>query len=95
MGYRIVYGPEVRLVSGRTGSTARLRTMIAGAFLLFSILVRLTWQEGAEAMQKLFLPGDLTVTEQAFSEMVTDLRDGETVKDAVVVFCQRILDEAS
>lgn len=94
MGYRIVYGPEIKAQPQRTGSSARLRTMIAAAFLLFSIIVRLTWQEGTEIMRQALLPGDLTVTEQAFSEMITDLRQGEPVADAVTVFCRTVLDEA-
>lgn len=95
MGYRIVYGPQIKKPIVRTGSNGRLRTMIAAAFLVFSLVVRLTWPDGTEVLQSILLPGDLTVTEQAFSVMISDLRDGEPITDAVTVFCQTVIDDAS
>lgn len=95
MGYRIVYGPQPEPESRKAGGTVRLRTMIAAAFLIFSLVVRLTWNEGSEIMRQILLPGDLSVTEQAFSEMITDLREGESVADAFTVFCRAVLDEGS
>lgn len=95
MGYRIVYGEPIESAFRRTCSNGRLRTMIAALFLLFSLVVRLTWQDGAEIMREYLLPGDLTVTELAFSEMISDLQNGDPVADAVTVFCRTILNEAS
>lgn len=95
MGYRIVYGTQREQESQKTGGTGRVRTMIAAAFLIFSLIVRLTWQEGSEIMRQFLLPGDLSVAEQAFSEMISDLREGEPVADAFTVFCRVILDEGS
>lgn len=90
MGYRIEYGPEMKTSEPEKRSS--LRTWIAGALLLFSLVVRISWQEGTEILQSVLLPGDLSVTEIAFSEMMTDLRSGVTVADAVSVFCQRVID---
>lgn len=95
MGYRIEYGPQIGNPILRTGSNGRLRTMIAAAFLVFSLVVRVMWQEGTEVLQSILLPVDLTVTEQAFSVMLSDLRGGEPVADAVTVFCRTIIDGAS
>lgn len=95
MGYRIVYGTEYSKKSKKSGGSVRLRTMIAAAFLFFALTVRLTWQEGSEIMRRFLLPGDLTVTELAFAEMVSDLREGEKLADALTVFCAEILHEAS
>ena len=66
--------------------------MIAFTFLLFAILLRMHWQDGAEMLREVLLPGDLTVAEQAFSEMVVGLRNGEGMADALTSFCQRIVD---
>ena len=91
MGYRIVYGP-VEDIRPRPKSDRRLRVMIAFAFLLFAIFLRMHWQDGAEMLREVLLPGDLTVAEQAFSEMVVGLRNGEGMADALTAFCQKIVD---
>lgn len=95
MGYRIVYGgpePKSRI---RTSTTARLRTLLAAVFLFFCLTVRLLWPEGTTQLRSTFLPGDLSVTEEAFSELVADLRDGHTLGDTLTVFCRKIIHETS
>ena len=37
------------------------------------------------------LPGDGAVTARALCELVTDLREGEALSDAVTVFCREII----
>ena len=69
--------------------------MIAAAFLIFTMIVRLCWQDGSIIMKEYLLPQHLTVTEKAFSELVVDLREGQPVKEVLTVFCLSILDEAS
>ncbi len=95
MGYRIDYaGPEPK-IHIPTSKRTRMRTLIAAAFLLFSITVRLLWPEGTSVLQSVFMPGALTETEQAFSQLVTDLRAGAPLEESVEVFCRRIIDETS
>ena len=94
MGYRIIYGP-VNNTTSRRGHAGRLRSMIAAALLAFTMLVRLYWHDGTIIMKEYLLPQHLTVTERAFSELIIDLREGQTVTDALTVFCLSILDETS
>lgn len=95
MGYRIVYeGPEYTEPE-RTNSCGRFRTMVAASFLIFCMGVRLCWPEGTDALRTVFLPADLTVTEEAFMELVDDVRQGHSLGDSVGVFCHRVIHEGS
>ena len=93
MGYRIDYLGPTPKQQARTCSTARLRTMAAAAFLAFSIAVRAFWPEGTDLLQSAFLPAELSVTEQAFSQLVEDLRHGQPLDGCVTAFCRTVLDE--
>ena len=95
MGYRIVYAGPASEQKTKSGSGIRFRSFVAAAFLIFSIFVRLLWPEGTSMLRTVFLPGDLSVTEQAFSELIADLRDGQPVGESVTAFCHRVIDEAS
>ena len=95
MGYQIVYGPTEDMHTKSVRSSVRFRTMVAAALVLFALTVRLTWQEGADILREYLIPGERTLTQQAFLELVVDLRQGEFLKDALTVFCQRILNESA
>lgn len=94
MGYRIDYNGSVPEPS-RTGWGRRFRILVAAAFLLFSVIVRIIWPEGRQMLQSVFLPVELSVTEQAFSKLVSDVRTGEQLSDAFNVFCRTVIEEAS
>lgn len=68
--------------------------MVAVSFLVFSIIVRLIWPEGTSMLQSCFLPNECSVTEEAFSVLITDIKNGTTLEDAVWAFCSSIIDEA-
>lgn len=93
LGYRIVYGGEEPM-SVKKKSWVRLRAMIAGMLLIFSLIVRFAWPEGTEQLRDYLLPGVQSVTEQAFNQLCVDLRRGDHVMEAVEVFCSTIIDEA-
>ena len=42
-----------------------------------------------------FLPGDPNVTAQALENMTESLSSGERLRDAIVTFCQEILDHGA
>ena len=91
MGYRIDYaGPEPQMQI-HAGGCIRIRTMIAAALLLLSVTVRLLWPEGTDVLQSVFLPGVLTPTEHAYSQLVTDLREGTPLLESLDVFCHSVL----
>ena len=49
---------------------------------------------GLDVLKDWILPGDADVTEAALSGLINDIRAGESVKDAVTVFCLGILENA-
>ena len=97
MGYRIVYGPEISCPVRKKGTGLRLRSMVASALLVFSLLVRCFWPEGCERLQRTVLPEAATQVQIAAEAMVDDLRQGRTVTEALTAFCLEViqLDEAA
>ena len=95
MSYQIVYGGapavEHRISRGRR----YIRTMTALAMMLFALAVGQFWPQGKEMLQEFFLPGEPTVTEQAFSGLVNDLSQGIKLEDAMAAFCQQIIDHGA
>lgn len=94
MGYRIEYGDTP--VRWKTERLRWGRIALYGGicFLLFCVLTVTYWPAGAEMLADWIYPGDAEVTRQAFHQMALQLRAGESVKDAVMVFCREILDGA-
>ena len=92
MGYRIEYPGREPVAPQYSRTGVRLRSMVAAAIFVFAVTVRLLWPEGPDALRQMFLPGALTVTEQAFSQLMTDLREGDSLEYAVDVFCRRVVD---
>ena len=94
MAYRIVYGEEPEF--GKRKSI-RMRVVAAYTFVclvLWGLLTVKFWPEGREVLEEFLLPGDPAVTRQALSHMAENLRSGEAIGDAVVVFCREIVDGA-
>ena len=67
--------------------------MIAFSFLVFTGLVRILWPEGRDLLVMSMLPGDLSVTEAAFSSLLDHLRQGSGLVDSLTVFCREVLYE--
>lgn len=90
MGYRVVYGamPPVK----RRKSKLRLQALTAAFLLAFALTVRQAWPEGQEMLRRFLLPGEPTVTEEAFRNMISDLQGGEPLADAVTAFCAQIVE---
>ena len=95
MGYRIEYGPG-RPARRRTQTgTLRLRILTAVFLLLFTLGVKHRWPEGQEQLQHYLLPdSSASVTQQAFSSLVSDLQSGIPLSDSVTAFCQEVIDHA-
>ena len=72
-----------------------MHPLTALCILLFAWSVGEFWPDGQQVLQKFFLPGEPTVTEQAFSSMITDLTAGRPLEDAMAAFCQEILDHGA
>ena len=93
MGYRVIYGQHAGAINKPKHNYLRLRTLTAACLLFFALLVRTRWETGADRLRDAFLPGELSAVQQAFSELVEDLRAGEGVQEAMTAFCMEILRE--
>ena len=91
MSYRIEYGTAVPVKFQQKERKTHVRTLTALCILLFALGVREFWPDGRQVLQKYLLPGEPTVTEQAFSTMVSDLTGGSSLEEAMLAFCQEIL----
>ena len=91
MAYRVVYGPMPEVPKRR--GTLRVRTLTAVCLLLFCFGVRLAWPEGQALLRRIVLPGEMTVTQVAFGDMLEHLKQGYTLGDAVTVFCRQVVQD--
>lgn len=83
MGYRIVYGKqEKKIISPKKIG------LIISAILVFAMLL---WPSGRNAVRNLILPGDADVTAAALQKLVSELGEGQSIGEAVTVFCQQII----
>ena len=92
MSYRIEYGTAVPVKFQEKKRKSHVRILTALFILLFVLGVGEFWADGKQVLQKFLLPGEPSVTEQAFSDMVSDLTDGAALEEAMVAFCHQILD---
>ena len=61
------------------------------AFGLFLIMIFSLRAESPEALREILIPGEDSVTLQAFHSMTDDLRSGATITDAIECFCRTVL----
>ena len=92
MSYKIVYGPMPDVPKVRKGGTLRLRMLTAVFLLLFVFLVGQAWPEGREVLRRCLIPGEPTVTEALFADMLSEIRAGEPVEEAVTAFCRELME---
>ena len=94
MGYIITYGHS----NGKSYRFKRVRSITWRGFaaaLLVVLLALLVLNPQIRGQVKNFLlPGDAEVTEAALIEMVSSIKEGEPVGDAVTAFCREIIDGA-
>ena len=94
MSYRIVYGPMPKVETSEKGSIIRLQIMTAAFVLLFAILVRIIWPEGSVVLQSMLLPNEAGIAESAFTDMISDIQQGDAMGDAITSFCKQVIDSA-
>ncbi len=92
MAYYVEYGPKQPRKSKDTGRAVRVQAMAAAFFLLFAMLVRQFWPEGAEKLRDFLLPGKASVTQAALEDLASEMQDGSDVREALTAFCQQIVD---
>lgn len=92
MSYQVVY-PGGQEKQPKKKPTAFV-LMLCGCILAFVLLTARFWPEGAQAMQKLLLPGDAAVTAAALEDFAGELQAGEQLSGALENFCRSILENA-
>lgn len=89
MSYQIQYEPHKNrrypVCTGRKRHTTVFVLALTLLAVCMSIGLRTGW----------LIPGDPEVTSNAFSDMVTMLREGEGMKEAVTAFCMEILEHGA
>lgn len=91
MSYRIEYDGRIDKYELVRNTTSRFPWLLAAAFGLFLLLTLCFWQEGTDQLKSILIPGDDTVTVQAFCNMTNDLRSGAGIRDAMYTFCQSVV----
>ncbi len=93
MGYRIAYSSiGKRLKRNRKKSTAVVAVLVIMILVIGAIAVKsigLTW------VKEVLLPGDPNVTAAALEDLAENLRNGESIGDAIRVFCQEIIEHGT
>ena len=91
LSYKIVYGPMPDVPKAEKKGTGRLQALTAVFLLLFVLAIRQTWPEGSAVLRRCLIPGEPTVTEEMFHEMVSDIQAGEPLGQAVTAFCKELV----
>lgn len=95
MGYRILYGETVKkeVLTETTKNRKPLIGVIAGVIMccVFTFII----SKNADKLVDFILPGNKEVTKNAISTFAEGLREGESVSNAFVAFCQEIIDNAN
>ena len=95
MSYRIDYGGGVPVTYRVPRRKTSIQMMTALCMILFALAVGRFWPRGKQMLREVLLPGEPTVTEQAFSALVTDLTQGVELEVAMTAFCQQIIDHGA
>lgn len=91
MGYKIQYEPELdhKYYIPKAKSLNRMWFIwgctVLGVLIMGMIPTVRGW------LWEFMIPGDARITTTAFRDMITDMREGMNLTDAVTVFCQEIL----
>lgn len=91
MGYRIEYDGRINQYEIVEHRKSRLPFLLSASFMLFILVTLVFWQDGAEYLKFVLIPGENAVTVQAFRNMTNDLRSGAGLRDAVFTFCESVI----
>ena len=90
MGYRITY--ENGVIRKQTLKKRRIMWKRWSVGTVTAILaIALMVPQGRSWFRDLLLPGDEEVTAAALEGMVSDLRDGQSIGEALETFCKEII----
>lgn len=90
MSYSIKYNPEKNKMYPL--SVKRKPKWLMAALVAVVALFVLQRIDKNQVIKSFLIPGNPEITAAAFSSMVDDIREGETVGKAVTAFCLEIID---
>ncbi len=89
MSYSVEYNPELRKTYPM--KKRRIQDLPIKPILLVIGVFTFFYAAHMLGILRWLTPGDPAVTTGAFSSMVEDVRSGQSVSDAVVSFCKRVV----
>lgn len=95
MGYRITYesfGEERKMPANKRRNSAIAAGILVAALITGAFAVKHT---GLRWVQEYLLPGDPAVTAAALEGFAQDLKEGESIKDAIITFCREIMENGT
>ena len=92
MSYRINYRSFGEEKKGPRKTHSWLASALLVIFLLFGAIT--VKQKGLSWVTNYLLPGDPAVTAAALENMAEDLKNGESLQDAVAAFCRQIMEQS-
>lgn len=93
MGYRVDYSQESKMQNQRKRHS-RVIPFTVLFFLLFLLFTSRYWQQGAQTLRELLLPGDAAVTAAALQDFTLALKTGESLSSAFADFCHQVMQGA-
>ena len=91
MGYKIRYDafmPKAGIYKYNQRKKRIVKFIITGIFV-FGLLVP-AYRNGF--LKELLIPGNSAVTQQAIENMVVNIKEGTTIQDAIVAFCEEVIE---
>ena len=94
MGYTIQYGPAGKAEAAWHAKRRKKSGVILAVCVLAVAFVAIVLSGDFEQIKNYLIPGDLEVTKAAFAQFTENIRQGDTVGDAITAFCREIIDGA-
>ena len=95
MGYQIRYGDTQASSGGQRPRLSRIIGLSLSFLLVFVLLSWSFWPEGRAVLRDVLVPGDPDVTLHGLETLARELREGESLSDAVTAFCREVIDGAA
>jgi len=90
MSYTVEYNPELR--NSYPMEHKRRRRLPVKALGVALVVIIILYTLNSLGVLRMFIPGDPVVTAGAFSEMVEQVRSGQTVSEALFSFFQNVIE---
>lgn len=93
MAYKIQYDPEMNAKYPSAG-TQRWKNGRKFLIIIFLLFIAFTAVYFKDTLLPILIPGDAVVTASAFEGLVSDMREGAPVGEAITAFCREIISHA-